>query len=303
MAEKDPTNGGAPITPAPPSSVRDALAAAPASNAAPAPVSPAPIADSADDPSVRDALATEPKKEVPTWAAGIPEHMIGETVEETLDNVNKAYTGSRQELSKKGAPDVPETADGYAFELPEDYTKQFGDGKDDPLLTAFRERAHKLGVGQEAAQELAAGFVTDAMANEFFEAPMSIKDFYADLGGDEIGGKLVGDVGGWVRSLAATGRLGDASTPDGKAAVDAMMNAGLDMAALSPDAVRFLDTVRRSTGGTSMALPQSGDVGFEPTRDNLRKAMADPRYNPGAKFDASFRAKIDGLYDALDKAS
>lgn len=286
--------------PAAPISVRDALGATGAP--APAAVPAATPADSAGDASVRDALGADPKKDVPTWATGVPEHMVGETVEDTLKNVNEAYAGSRKEISKKGAGDVPETADAYTFELPEDYTKSFGDGADDPLLTSFRNRAHKLGIGQEAAQELAAGFVTDAMANEFFEKPMPMSEFVEQLGGDEVGGKLIGDVGGWIKSLGATGRLGDAGTDDQKAAVAQMVDAGLDMAALSPDAVRFLDAVRRSTGGTSMSLPSGGEPDFVPTRENLRAAMKDPRYNPGANFDPAFRQRIDGLYDALDKA-
>jgi len=292
--------------PAAPSSIKEALM----NSAAPAPIAADGGEGGAGDGSakpanpVKAALQNGPKKELPVWAAGVPEHMVGETPEATLEKLRDGYIGARQALSKgKAASDVPESADGYKFELPEAYAEQYGDGADDPLLKKFAERAHGEGVGQAAAQKLVNGFIEDALESGFYEAPTTMESFYEGLGGEEAGGKIVGDVGAFIQNMAASGKLGDQSTEAGKAAVAELVDAAQDLAAFSPKGLLFLDAIRKAQSEPGMVLPSDGDAGgIETTRAGLQKAMSDPRYNPGSgSFDAAFRSKVDSAFDALDR--
>ena len=254
--------------------------------------------------TVRGALEAAPKSEAPAWATGVPDHMLGETAEDTLAKVTAGYLGARQKLSNNSEDPAPATAGDYKFEMPEKYTEAFGDAAEDPVLKKFAERAHGLGVGPKAAQDIVAGFVEDAMEAGVYEVPMSVDDFYGELGGKEEGAKLVGNVNGYIKTLVASGRFGDVSTPEGKAQADKMASAAMDMAALSPDAVRVFEYLRSAQKEPAMVLPGAGETAGEAlnTRAALRGAMKDPRYDPNSQtHDPAFRKLVDAKYDALDR--
>jgi len=93
----------------------------------------------------------------------LPDHLVGQSVDETLAKVAKAYQGARRELSTKGKTDgklegaVPENPDGYVFEPEGDDDKiatELNSEASKPYVDAFRKAAHKLGIPDKAFTQL-----------------------------------------------------------------------------------------------------------------------------------------------------
>lgn len=110
----------------------------------------------------------------------IPEHLRGKTPEETLDKLQKAYAGARQELSKKGqeppAPDVPKDISGYEIKVvddKDDVGKELTSEASKPFVDKFRAAALKHGIG---ATKFAA-FMRDGMSGlKDLGVPMGVSD-------------------------------------------------------------------------------------------------------------------------------
>lgn len=79
---------------------------------------------------------------------GIPQHLLGETPEQTLDKIYGAYKGARDELAK-GKPAAPGKPDEYKLTIGEQAAKQFPIAEDDPALGVLRQTAHEAGLTQE----------------------------------------------------------------------------------------------------------------------------------------------------------
>lgn len=264
---------------------------------------PAALEAGAENP-VKDAMKTA-EGETPEWAKDIPEHLRGETAEETLGKVNVAYAGARKTLSEKGtAKDLPADAESYKFDLGEGYTKLFGEGGDDPMLKSFAAAAHEQGIGQEAAQKLLSGIVDKAIEGGMFEKPMSMDEFYQGMGGEETGGKVFGDIKAWLGNVESSGGFGDTGTAEGKAAAAALKEAAFEMAATSPQAALALDALRKSNAAPGMKLPGTGDreTGLELTIENARARQADPRNDTQSpQYDPAFRKMTSQMFAELDK--
>lgn len=71
---------------------------------------------------------------------GLPDHLLGKSERETLDNVFKAYDGSRREIAERGT--VPKDAKGYVFTPADDIKDFIGDLTQDGLFTGALEDAH-----------------------------------------------------------------------------------------------------------------------------------------------------------------
>jgi hypothetical protein len=68
---------------------------------------------------------------------GLPEQFRGQTDKETIDKLLGDYAGR---------PKAPEKADDYKFAPSEDFTKKWGNLKDDKVLAGWRGVAHELGL-------------------------------------------------------------------------------------------------------------------------------------------------------------
>lgn len=86
----------------------------------------------------------------------LPQHFLGETDQDTISNLYKAYQGLRE----TGAPKPPEKAEAYEFSPAEPLQGFFGDLDQDPLFLQAREAAHKHGLSNDQFQ----GFVNDTFA-------------------------------------------------------------------------------------------------------------------------------------------
>lgn len=125
----DPAGGGAPT----------ALAAA-AAAADPKAAAAADPAKAAADPAKADPAKADPAAATPYYPQGLPDAVRGKTDRETLDKIAEEY-GKR--------PKAPDKPDGYTLKLSDDFTKSFGDLKDDKVLPLWREIAHGLGLSDD----------------------------------------------------------------------------------------------------------------------------------------------------------
>jgi len=109
-----------------------------------------------------DAAAYVPK--------GLPDHMVGESQKDTLDNLFKAYKGARDKIAggKMGEGDVPEKIDGYKIEpTGEDDVigTELNSADSKPIVDAFRSAALDLGMTDQVFEKFmreGLGKVTEA---------------------------------------------------------------------------------------------------------------------------------------------
>jgi len=191
--------------------------AKPAAAAAPANDGGAPPATAAADPAAKSAAGGEPAADhagVPYKPEGLPEHLLGKTDKETIENINKAYKGAREELGKKGNK-APETPDAYTLTLPDDLKGKVisldASGKD-PVFEALKPALHKAGLSNESASMLTtelykavsaiAAKNADAAAND----PAAADVGYKQLGGPEKAKPLLDSSNAWI--LAQKEKLG-----------------------------------------------------------------------------------------------
>lgn len=92
----------------------------------------------------------------------LPGHLVGQSADQTLEKVAKAYAGARRELSQKGKGEgslegsVPDKPDGYTFEAEGDddaIAAELNSEASKPVVDAFRKAAHEVGIPDKAFAE------------------------------------------------------------------------------------------------------------------------------------------------------
>ena len=145
---------------------------------------------------------------------GIAEHLVGKDDRETIDKLLNAYTGFRTAAAKKG---VPETADGYTLELPEEIkTKVIKAGEDgkDPVLEKMKPILHKHQIPAQAFQELAGEFysVVAEIAGSADKKPdgTPLADFeFKELGGADKAKPQIDAAETWLRGLEQSKKISE----------------------------------------------------------------------------------------------
>lgn len=173
-------------------------------------------AEGAGDPAKEETTVQLYKPE------GIAEHLLGANDQETIDKLNKAYKGAREELGKKGNK-APEKADDYTLTLPDDLKdkviKTGEDGKD-PVFEALKPALHKAGISNEMASELATELYKAVGAYAAQQAENAPKDpdpadmEYKALGGKEKAQGLVDAANAWINGVKETAGLDDADVKE-----------------------------------------------------------------------------------------
>lgn len=226
----------------------------------------------------------------------LPEHLRGPNDRETIDRLNAAYSGAREELSKRGA--APKDAKEYVFDIGDDLKKVYGDPETNEELKVFRQVAHKHGLTKEQA----AGIVRDYYAGRL-DAGLDnvldpIKEAKALIGDEAIGrgpqeiakraGEIWKDTTAWVDSLVRSKRITADQADAGKAMLE------------SAAGIQFVRALKEMTGQSAIVPGGGGGAAGGITKDTLNQRIADPRNNPfDAKYDATFRTETDRLYQAF----
>lgn len=224
---------------------------------------------------------------------GLPDHLAGENDQATIDNLFKAVEGYRKKQSTKDV--VPESADKYIFEVPEELKDKIlraGDDGKDQILEAFKPIAHKHGIGQAAFNEMALEFSKSVfeMQNAAAQDDAALADFdYTEYGGADKAQPVIDGVNVWANGLKATGKLDDADLNE------------IKLMAAHSQGLRVLSKLREMTG--EKAIPVGGekaDGGAKITQDMLNARVADPRYRSDSKdFDPAFHKETTEMYKEL----
>jgi hypothetical protein len=225
---------------------------------------------------------------------GLPEHLLGMSDKETIDNLKKAYEGARGKI----AEGVPKTPDEYEFKPSEEAAKLFGaDLKADPVLTALRAQAHAAGLKGTQFDAFLNGAIPELTKLGIVTPPIDQK---ADL-------EALRD------QLRGMGRAHDDQAVTAEIAkYDAFIDvfgkqAGLDPAAIQtmkafadlPAGYPVLRAIEKALGAAPIAMG-GGGAAAQWTKESLRAAQADPRADMNSpKYDAKFAAEIDRGYQQL----
>lgn len=211
--------------------------------------------------------------------AQLPEHLRGESPDDALGKVFKAYQGLRDSGVKP-----PEKSDDYSFDIGAEAKPYFPDLDNDPMLKAFRKTAHEAGLGQEQFQKIVNG-VTEAMAKDgVLEKPIDANAEAAKLGGEQQAFARINTVDKWL-DLQKTNQV----LTEGE-------HLQLSLMMAEADGVTALEKIMKNSGqqGPGTGGDQGHDQGY--TMDDYRRDMKDERYDTHSpKYDPDFRARVDRL--------
>jgi hypothetical protein len=202
---------------------------------------------------------------------GLAEHYLGKDNNETIDKLKNAVDGFRKGLSKAG---VPETADGYTLELPEEIkTKVLRPGEDgkDPLLEKLKPILHKNNIPASAFQEMATEFygAVAEIAGGLDKAPdgKPLADFdYKDHGGAEKAKPLIEGAEVWINGLAQNKKI------SAKAAEE------LKLMTVHGEGLSALIELRAAMGAAPIPKDLGGGAKPGVTKEALDARVQDERY-------------------------
>lgn len=240
----------------------------------------------------------------PYFPQNFPEHMRGGNDRETIDKVFGAYSGLREELSKRGS--VPKEAKEYNLALSENAAKVLGaDLSKDRSSQIFRNLAHKHGLTDKQASGIFGEFMDEQLAAGVIKVIDPIAESKLIVG-DAAVGRTDDDVKGmaaarWQAVMdQIQGFVNDKS-------VSAEGAAELKKIADTGHGVLALEALLKATGEHGLQTGGSGG-GAGITAAELDKRINDPRGNPmHPKYDPAFEAETDRLgrafYNAQEKAA
>lgn len=218
---------------------------------------------------------------------GIDEHMIGESNEQTIDNMNKRIKGLRGELA--GKKDIPDSPDGYEFDFGDfaDKIVRAGDDGKDPLLEHMKGVFHEKGIGVAEAQDVIVALYSQLQENGAFDGGEddAVLDFeYSSFGGAEKAKSTIDACTAWSQTL-------DLSDGE-KEEFDVM---------LSHDAgVTLLNKLREKAGEAPVPKDTGASAGNGGvTEADLQARMRDPKY--WKEKDPAFIAKTTEMFQEFYK--
>ncbi len=231
-----------------------------------------------------------PAWQPPEW---LPEHMRADDPTEALQKVWRAYEGYQK--AHKSAGPVPESPDGYAFELPKELAEKGVDlAADDAAVKLFREAAHAAGLGAEQFKRVLPAFLEKAAETGLLQPPIDVEAELKALG-EEAGGQTPEEVAqagkqrlaaavDFVKQLRLRGALGEEEA-------EALMDLAVDA-----PGVRAIEKLMRMVQAGESAVPgaQPGFVPQPVSQSDVDALMRDARYDTrSAKYNPAFRAEAD----------
>jgi hypothetical protein len=239
----------------------------------------------------------------PYFPQNFPDHLRGANDRETIDKVFGAFSGMREDMSKRGT--VPKEAKDYNLTLSENAAKVLGqDLSKDRSSQIFRNLAHKHGLTDKQASGMFSEFNDELLSAGVIKVIDPLKESKL-IAGDAAVGRSDDE----VKELAATRWQ---TTID---QVDALVNsktvskeggAELKKIAETGHGLLALEALIKATG--EHGLQTGGDTPAAGiTKADLDKRINDPRADPRSpKFDQAFYDETDRLGRAFyskDKAA
>ncbi|MBE2191872.1 MAG: hypothetical protein IAE63_06805 [Alphaproteobacteria bacterium] len=235
----------------------------------------------------------DPKTPVgPYRPEGLPDHLYGESEKDIIDKLFKGYKGARDELSKSGKSQVPEKADDYKLDLPEDLAKSVlrpGEDGKDPMFEAMRLAAHKHGIPADKALAWVSDFYTAAaeLSNAQGDGQSDADFDYKKLGGADKAKPIVDGVVAAMNGLLSRGVLEQSDVDE------------LYLYTLHSEGVTALRKLIEATGDKIIpAKSESGGDGKTVNEAVLKQRVSDPRYRHGSKdFDQAFYDETTKMFE------
>lgn len=223
---------------------------------------------------------------------GLPDHFLGKSDKETIDNLAKAAMNARKAIGDFG--ELPASAKDYAFQPTEKVAPFLGDFGNDPVFAIVTEAAHKAGIREKQFAPFVNTMLEAMVSANFLEDPWDAAKEAAALEPSitdpaeraKAVDRRIRDNAAWLKSLETRGM--------DKEAV-AALEGSLDRAA----AVKAVEWFRQQMRETTPILSgQGGSQGV--TEAQLKERTRDPRNQVGGpKFDSTFAEETTRLYRAF----
>lgn len=227
---------------------------------------------------------------------GTPQAYYPEGLGETFRGKNDKETIDKLAGHLSGLPQAPKEAKEYAFKPSEKLAPFFGQEKDNQVLDAFRDVAHKHGLGQQQFEGVINEFYGNLMEKGLIQSPVSLDAEFQQLGGSS-GDPATQIAKGKERVLALEGGI-DALA--GKKLISEDQAGVLKNLAMKANEVvaleRLLSVIPAAKGPQNGGQP--GNTGM--SKADVLKRMQDPRYmfNSG-QFSQAFYDETDRLYEQV----
>lgn len=229
----------------------------------------------------------------PYYPEKLPDHLRGANERETLDKLFGAYSGMREEISKRGT--VPKDANEYQLAVPDDVAKVLGsDLSKDRSAQIYRQIALKHGLTDKQAVGLFSDFMSEQVGAGLIktvdpraEARKVLGNGAAGLSDDQVMDKaaerwqtLQDQIGGLVANK---------SINDGMAAAAKQLTN-------TADGMLLLETMFAKMGERGINTGGNGGQGGGITKADLDKRWNDPRTDPRhPQYDKAFADETDRL--------
>lgn len=222
-----------------------------------------------------------------------PDHLKGTTNNETIDKLFGEVNGR---------PKPPEKPDAYTLALSEDFTKKFGDLKDDKdnkVIGAWRTAAHELGLDDKQFSGAIEKFYTvlekEGLLDLGPDPDAEIEKLKPKSGDDKTrmasAQKRINDAGTFVASLETRGL-----DKPGVALLGSLLESAQGI-----QTIEFLQRTFQTPGLTPGGQP--GHAGGD-SKESLEGLMRDPRYDSQSmSFDKKFREDVDARWRKLHGAT
>lgn len=212
----------------------------------------------------------------------LPEHLRGGNDRETLDKVFAAYSGAREELSKRGS--APKDLAEYKLDFGDDLKKVFGDPETSPEIKIAKQVAMKHGLTKEQLSGFVRDYHEGLLAGQVVKPMDPAKEARAILGDAARGrseadiaqeaGKIWEDTVKWLDGMVSSKVL----TAEG---ADALKPA-LETAA----GVKAIRALRQATLEHALNPGAGQGVPGGLTKEDLQRRASSPEVDPlNPKFD------------------
>jgi hypothetical protein len=225
---------------------------------------------------------------------GIPDHVLGQSDQETIDKLFTAYKGARDELAK-GKPAIPKAGE-YKFEWSDAVKGAGGIASDDEAVKAFAEIANEHGYTQQQIDAIPK-FFDKLVEKGVIEKPFDSARMLEDLAPAEFrgtpeqrqakGGERLNQAEAFIGQLTAEQGFSDA------------MKQELRLLTTSVEGVRVVEAFMRSGMNASVSAGAGGRQ-TAVTKADLQARTADPRNDAfGSKFDPDFAEETRKMFKQL----
>lgn len=222
----------------------------------------------------------------------LPDTFRGTNDRETID---KLYG----EISSRPKP--PAAAKDYKYEFGDDFTKKFGDLKDDPVLPMWSEIAHEIGLDNKTAQDVVPKLYEKLTKAGLIPEPVDMDKELLKLEPDEKdpvrrtakAATRVTAIANTLKGLETRGILNKTDM----LRLGVMYSDAANVAAFEK-IMKLLPAEHGPQGGGGQGSP----AGL--TKESVTNAMKDPRYDSlSPKYDAAYRARVDADWKRLHGAA